>query len=145
LAVKQESTSPPSPLSTQAWRGGVRGSEVYRARELRQEATEAENILWEALRKRQLNNLKFRRQHPIMSYVIDFYCAQAALIVELDGSIHNDIDQKAYDKARQEDLEEKGYRVIRFTNTQVEKDLNYVLSAITKVADKQKIILRKGK
>ena len=147
MAVKQRLTSPPGPLSTQAWRGGVRGSNVYTARELRKETTEAEKILWAALRNRQLNNLKFRRQHPIMSYVVDFYCAQAALIVELDGSIHNDIDQKAYDKARQEELEEIGYRVIRFSNTQIEKDLNYVLFNIAKVADEQlKILnLRKGK
>jgi len=124
-------------------KGGIKGIEVEKARQLRQQATEAEKILWKALRNRELNNLKFRRQHPIASYVVDFYCAEVILIVEVDGSMHNIPEERNYDKARQEDLENMGYSVIRFTNTQIENDLDNVLSIIIKTAEEQKKQLEK--
>jgi very-short-patch-repair endonuclease len=99
-----------------------------RARELRHDQTHAEDILWSALRNRHLNGLKFRRQHPVGPFIADFYCVEYRLIVELDGSIHqNSIEE---DLSRTQQLANYGYRVIRFRNDQVENDLPFVLSSI---------------
>lgn len=137
MSISKKFNSSDSPLYLTR-KGGIKGNEVEKARQLRKQATGAEKILWQVLRNRKLNNLKFRRQHPIASYIVDFYCAEVVLIVELDGSIHTIPDEKDYDVARQEDLEGMGYRVLRFTNTQVEKDMNNVLSIISNTAEEQK-------
>jgi len=99
-----------------------------RARELRQPQTPAEARLWQRLRARRLNGYYFRRQHPIGNFIVDFYCARARLVVEVDGDVH--AMQKEYDAARTEWLEERGYRVIRFTNDQVFHELDAVLESI---------------
>jgi very-short-patch-repair endonuclease len=99
-----------------------------RARELRQELTPAETLLWHALRGKQLAGFKFRRQHPIDRFITDFYCAACKLIVELDGGIHD--EQQDRDAIRTEALEQRGYRVIRFPNEQVLHHLDQVLAAI---------------
>ncbi len=99
-----------------------------RARDLRQEQTPAEARLWRHLRGKQLAGLKFRRQQPIGPFVVDFCCARHKLVIELDG--HSHAGQENYDQARTEWLEERGYRVIRFTNGQVEQQLSAVLAAI---------------
>jgi very-short-patch-repair endonuclease len=88
-----------------------------RARELRSGATDAERRLWDRLRQRQLKGFRFRRQHPIDHYIVDFACIEAKLIVELDGSHH--LDQAEADRRRTHDLEQLGYRVIRFWNDDV--------------------------
>jgi len=100
------------------------------ARTLRQRETSAEQILWEALRDRRLNGLKFRRQHPIANttFVADFLCYEARLAIELDGGIH--AQQQVDDRTRQEMIESLGYRVLRFSNTQVYDALADVLSEI---------------
>ena len=85
-----------------------------RAKELRFNQTAAERLLWNHLRNRQVNNLKFRRQHPFGPFIVDFYCAEAKLILEIDGDTH--LDQVEYDQKRTSWLEEQGSRVIRFTN-----------------------------
>jgi very-short-patch-repair endonuclease len=103
-----------------------------RARELRQEMTPAEKILWQRLRNRQLAGLKFRRQHPLDRFIVDFYCAAARLIVEIDGPIHD--FQPERDSARTAELEQKGYRLIRFQNEQVLNDLETVLATIQTAA-----------
>jgi very-short-patch-repair endonuclease len=103
-----------------------------RARELRQEMTPAEKLLWQRLRNRQLAGLKFRRQHPLDRFIVDFYCAAARLIVEIDGPIHD--FQPERDSARTAELEQKGYRLIRFQNEQVLNDLETVLTAIQAAA-----------
>jgi very-short-patch-repair endonuclease len=100
----------------------------FNARKLRQRQTAAEAIIWEALRNRQLGGLKFRRQHPIDGCVVDFYCAQARLVVEIDGPIHK--FQKEEDDRRQAWLEGRGCRVIRFLNDQVQTDLAAALARI---------------
>src|SRR3954452_13514330 len=89
---------------------------VQIARDLRERQTSAEAILWECLRNRRLDGLKFRRQHPIagISYVVDFFSYENHLVVDLDGSIHE--HQQAADAERQHDIEALGYRVIRFNN-----------------------------
>jgi len=102
------------------------------ARRLRQELTPAESILWQALRGHQLDGLKFRCQHPVGRFILDFYCPSAKLVIEVDGGIHD--QQQVYDQARTEKLEAFGYRVLRFTNDQVMKDLSAVLEQISQAA-----------
>lgn len=99
-----------------------------RARELRQEMTPAEKLLWSRLRKKQLDGLKFRRQHPLGPFIADFYCAAHRLIIEVDGDIHD--LQPERDAARTKQFEEYGYRVIRFQNEHVLKNVEGVLESI---------------
>ena len=99
-----------------------------RARELRREMTSAEKLLWSCLRNKQLNGLKFRRQHPLGPFIADFYCAARRLVVEIDGDIHD--LQPERDAVRTEQFEQYGYRVIRFRNEQVLNDIEDVLAAI---------------
>jgi very-short-patch-repair endonuclease len=101
---------------------------LERARELRQPQTPIESNLWARLRDRQLGGYKFRRQHPIGRFVVDFYCADCRLVVEVDGDSH--ADQVEYDQARTEWLNEQGYIVIRLPNRAVQSQLEVVLAAI---------------
>jgi very-short-patch-repair endonuclease len=103
-----------------------------RAKELRKSATIPEKILWSALRARQLGGLKFRRQHPIEPYVVDFYCAEAKLIVELDGESHE--GRQAYDRQREAFLRKLGLTVLRVTNDDVLDNLDGVALAILDAA-----------
>lgn len=102
-----------------------------RAKDFRRNMTDAETALW-ILIKGGVNGLKFRRQHPIGFYVADFYCHKAKLIIEVDGSIYDENATKEADQIRQKELEEWGYRVIRFTNSQVLKQSEKVITSITK-------------
>ena len=106
---------------------------MARAREMRHPQTPAEATLWQALRNRKLK-LKFRRQHPIDRFIIDFYCADAKLLIEIDGASHFEPGQEEYDKARTEFLEEMGYRLIRFTNHDVRYNLAAVVDEIQRTA-----------
>jgi very-short-patch-repair endonuclease len=108
----------------------IRTSEhVHRyARELRQKLTPLEKILWSRLRNRQLSGLKFRRQHPLGPFIVDFYCAAHRLAVEIDGGIHDTRTER--DVCRTEQLQAYAYPVIRFHNEQVLSDLDGVLAAI---------------
>jgi very-short-patch-repair endonuclease len=99
------------------------------ARELRQPQTAAEATLWRHLRNRNLE-YKFRRQHPIESFIVDFYCAEAKLLIEVDGETHFQKTQIEYDQARTEHLERLGYKVIRFTNDDIRYNINIVISKI---------------
>ena len=102
------------------------------ARHLRTRMTPAEKALWNSLRGRQLDGLKFRRQHPLGPFVVDFCCPERSLIVEVDGAIHD--DQAEYDATRTEMLEEFGYRIIRFQNDEVLNKHEVVLNLIASVA-----------
>lgn len=104
-----------------------------RARELRHPQTPAEQKLWQILRSRQLDGYKFRRQHPIGWYIVDFYCAAAKLIIEIDGDSH--AEQVEYDQVRTEWLESQGYRVIRFTNDEVFRQVEGVIEAILRAVN----------
>ena len=99
------------------------------ARELRHPQTPTERKIWARVRSNQLGP-HFRRQHPIWRFIVDFYCASAHLIVEIDGDTHAELDQVEYDAARTRWLESRGYRMIRFTNRQVGNQLDAVLEAI---------------
>lgn len=97
---------------------------------LRQNMTDAEHRLWHHLRARRLKGFKFRRQHPINPYIVDFYCHSANLIIEIDGAHHFDPETKTKDQMRTEYLESNGLKVIRFDNRQVLLDTEGVLEAI---------------
>jgi very-short-patch-repair endonuclease len=101
---------------------------VDRARGLRETMTDAERKLWYRLRNRQLDGHKFRRQHEIDPYIVDFVCAEAMLIVELDGGQH--AEQQKYDDRRTRHLEAKGYRVLRFWNNDALMKIENVLEVI---------------
>ena len=101
---------------------------ILQAREFRKNPTQAEALLWAELRKRQLGELKFRRQHIIYTYIVDFFCPAAKLVVEIDGPIH--INQEEYDAEREENLQALGYHIVRFTNNEVDQDLELVLDGI---------------
>ncbi|HET9819249.1 MAG TPA: endonuclease domain-containing protein [Rhodanobacteraceae bacterium] len=100
------------------------------ARDLRHESTDAERALWYRLRAGRLNGLKFRRQHPIPPYIADFYCQEAELIVELDGSQHN----PHADAARTTALERQGFKILRFWDNEVLQEMDSVLEAIGSTA-----------
>lgn len=100
------------------------------AQTLRKELTKAEAILWKALRGRRLENLKFRRQHPMGSFILDFYCHEIKLAIELDGKIHNLAENKEYDIARTNRLNDMGITVLRFTNDEVKLRLKFVKERI---------------
>ena len=99
-------------------------------RELRNNPTKAETILWKALRKSQLEGRKFRRQQSIENFIVDFCCPSEKLIVEVDGEVHNNFINNEYDFKRTKQLNKLGYKVIRFTNEEVYKSLDLVLEAI---------------
>jgi len=110
---------------------------ILTARKLRQGQTDAEEFLWQLLRKRQLNGHKFRRQHPVKEgFILDFYCHEAKLGVELDGEYHHKNGQNIADGERSELLNELGIRIIRFQNDEVLQNAESVLERILDVVEK---------
>ena len=100
-----------------------------RRRELRKNQTKTEEILWWYLRDQKMG-LKFKRQHSVGGYILDFYCPQKKLIIELDGEIHNTKEAKEYDLVRDKYFEELGYVTLRFFNKEVENCVGKVLDKI---------------
>jgi len=94
--------------------------------------TKAEAVLWKKLRDRNVFNTKFRRQHPISIFIVDFYCHEYKLVIEVDGDIHNDEIACQYDLGRTEVLNKFGLKVIRFTNNQILYSLDSVIGKIHK-------------
>jgi very-short-patch-repair endonuclease len=105
-----------------------------RARTLRKSMTKAELWLWQRLRARQLCGLKFRRQHPIGPYIVDFACLQCRLVVEVDGATHSTDAEQAHDRQRTVYLEDAGWRVLRFWNTDLYDNIDETLNRIAEVA-----------
>lgn len=106
----------------------VTADKVARAKELRRDMTAAEDALWQHLRANRLGGWHFRRQQILYGYIVDFYCHAASLVIEVDGDIHeNQIDA---DREREAILEEKGFKILRFHNQEIEKDLKSVLTKI---------------
>jgi very-short-patch-repair endonuclease len=101
---------------------------LQHAREMRRQPTEPERRLWQRLRGKRLGGYKFRRQQPLGAYIVDFYCHEARLIVEVDGDSH--AFQEAYDGERTTWLEGEGNKVIRFWNVEVMQNLEGVLQVI---------------
>ena len=121
--------------------GGAQKPLFQRARELRNNSTHAEELLWGYLKTKPFG-IKFRRQHPYSVYILDFYCYSLKLVIEVDGSIHQLEDVKKNDIERQILLEKDGLKVVRFTNDEliqaserVFEDLNIL---IQKIADDKK-------
>jgi very-short-patch-repair endonuclease len=106
----------------------LRVSLVEQARQMRKQPTKAEASLWVRLRKRGLGGLKFRRQHIISRFIVDFYCPRAKLVIELDGAVHE--VQVEYDQERRGVLQEMGYEVLRFKNDEVKENLEMVTACI---------------
>ena len=101
------------------------------ARELRREMTEAEKVLWDHLRARRFFNLKFRRQHPILEFIADFYCHELKLVVEVDGKYHEEDDAAYYDSERTKELQRYGFTVVRFSNDQILSNVDGVLRQLS--------------
>lgn len=101
-----------------------------RARALRAAGTEAERRLWARLRNRQLNGVKFRRQHAIGGSIADFFCLQARLVIEVDGGQHGGPPECEADERRTQYLEDRGYTVLRFWNNEVLNNIDGVLHRI---------------
>lgn len=105
-----------------------------RAKRLRENMTVTEIILWEELKKKKLLGYKFRRQHPISNYIVDFYCHKLKLVIEVDGGYHNHFKQRELDKKRTEIIEFQGLKVIRFTNEEIAENLSTVIKEIKSIA-----------
>ncbi len=114
------------------YRGGFDYSGlVDRARELRLKQTPAEEIFWQLVRNRQFRSLKFRRQHQIGPYIVDFYCHSERIIIELDGAVHDSNERKKFDSKRDKYLTSLGNKVLRFKNHEIFHNPNEVLSKIS--------------
>ena len=122
---------PPPPLAGGGWGEGAQQTLLRSARDMRRAPTRAEHRLWQGLRNHQLSGLKFRRQMPLGPSIVDFYCASARLVVEVDGVSH--IDAPA-DAVRDAWINKQGIRVFRITNFDVFGNLEGVLIAIQQAA-----------
>ncbi|QQN88854.1 endonuclease domain-containing protein [Acinetobacter variabilis] len=103
------------------------------AKFMRHTATDAEHLMWQILRAKRFMNLKFRRQHVIEPYIVDFYCHEIGLVIELDGSQHGTDDAMEYDAERTKFLEALGLRVVRYWNNEVLLETDDVLDDLWKV------------
>jgi very-short-patch-repair endonuclease len=112
---------------------GAKAGTFAAAEALRRHMTVAEAILWNKLKDKKLFNVKFRRQHPIDFFIVDFYCHSKKLVIEIDGDIHDTAVRQEYDQGRTGQLEQYGITVIRFTNDDIKNDLISVLSQIQEV------------
>jgi very-short-patch-repair endonuclease len=116
-------------LSDNMWKDAL-GIIFSNAKKLRENPTQAEELMWLSLRNNQLEGYKFRRQHRLLNYVADFYCHQLKLVIEIDGEYHQTVEQKKLDKERTVNIEFQGLYVIRFTNGEVLTDIDSVVSKI---------------
>ena len=107
---------------------GAKQDILEKAKELRKTMTNAENLLWNRLKNKQVLDLRFRRQHPLDIFIADFYCHTVRLVVELDGEIHT--TQVDYDQGRTIEMGRFGIQVIRFKNSEVEGDIESVIKRI---------------
>jgi very-short-patch-repair endonuclease len=103
---------------------------VRRARKLRSNMTKAEIILWSRLRSKQINGYKFRRQQPLLDYIVDFYCEDLKLIIEVDGEIHFLSEKINYDSKRNNMLKANGYNIIHLSNFEIETEINSTINKI---------------
>ena len=105
-------------------------NQIAFARELRRRQTDAEKTIWAKVRNRQLESVKFRRQQPIGPYIVDFVSLERKLVIEIDGGQHNEEEAKRRDEERTAWLERKGYRILRFWDNEVLRNMDGVLEKI---------------
>jgi len=107
------------------------GPEILRlAGDLRRSMTKAEKLLWEQLRQRKIDGYRFRRQHPVDEFIVDFFCYEAMLVIELDGDVHDSDFQAERDLERTKILNRLGITIIRFPNKEVHQNISQVISTI---------------
>ena len=109
---------------------GASAFTLQKAKELRKRLTPAERKVWQVLKNKQLDAYKFRRQHPIYKYIADFYCHELGLVIELDGGVHDGLEQKEHDLNRDQVIQEFGIRILRFKNEEVMGDVGEVIRQI---------------
>lgn len=109
-----------------------------KAKMLRENMTEAEQKLWECLKGKKMQGLRFRPQHPIDIFIADFYCHPLKLVIEIDGGIHESREHKEYDIGREAELNDWGIKVIRFTNKEIDKDFNFIRNKIEQICEKRR-------
>ena len=109
------------------------------AKTMRSNATDAENLMWQLLRAKRFMNLKFRRQHVIAPYIVDFYCHELGLVIELDGSQHGTKDGKEYDTERTKFLEALDLKVVRYWNNDLMQNTETVLGNLWNICLKMKV------
>ena len=114
---------------------GAKAVTIETSKLLRNSMTYHENLLWEKLKGKQMCGVRFRRQHPIMFFIADFYCHEAKLVVEVDGDIHN--DKTNYDDGRSAEMEKFGIIVLRVTNAEVETSLEKVIYKIRSIVNER--------
>ena len=114
---------------------GAKPDIMEAARILRKNMTFHEKLLWEKLKLKQINGLRFRRQHPINIFIVDFYCHEAKLVVEIDGDIH--LQRKEYDAGRSAEMKKYCIKVIRFKNSEVENNIENVIKRIENEIEKR--------
>jgi very-short-patch-repair endonuclease len=103
---------------------------LKRASELRKNMNSAEKLLWSKLKSNQLGGYRFRAQHPISKFIVDFYCNESKLVIELDGDIHKNKIVAERDEGREYELEKLGLSILRFQNKEIIEDIEKVVSAI---------------
>ena len=112
---------------------GASADIIAKARVLRKSMTQSEAILWEQLRRKALEGLRFRRQHPVGRFILDFYCHPIRLAIEIDGAVHDNPEQSEYDEDRTAELEHLGITVLRFRNDEILKNIDYVIDTIQSI------------
>ena len=103
---------------------------IKRAADLRKRLTKAESVLWNKIGKNQINGYRFKKQHPISKFIVDFYCHKALLVIEIDGDIHNKEEVLERDEGREYELQKLGLTILRFTNEEVIKNIDKVIENI---------------
>ena len=116
----------------------VLNKNLKRARTLRKNQTPTERIIWQRLRNRQIAGCKFRRQHAVNNFIVDFYCEEIKLIIEIDGDVHGYKKQELGDKIRQEILIKMGFNVVHYANNDVYANTENVLEDILRVCERFK-------
>ena len=110
------------------------------SRTLRTNLTDAEQVLWQHIRRKQIQGVQFYRQKPLLAFIVDFYCPAAKLVIELDGSQHYDEEHQTKDQARDDTLTELGLQVLRFDNRQVLLETDAVLAVIDATVKKRVVV-----
>ncbi len=105
---------------------------IAKARNLRKPMTIQESRLWDYLRDHRLHGMKFRRQQPLDHYIADFCCLERKFVVELDGAVHDSEEQRKYDQERDQYLQNQGFKVLRITNSEIDREIRSVLEKIGK-------------